>query len=398
MSAVMTEVKDKEERRLRKVKIALMRNPMFVELSGVMMVGKTEVRDDVPTAYTNGRDEVYGRDMLKWMSEKEIGFVIMHEVMHKAYRHMSTWRKLWEQDPQLANMACDYVINLMLVDTDPNESMIAMPKKDGKLFGLLDRKYAGMNAKQVFDLLKQNGESNNVSSGFDEHGWDDAEGMPEEAKKELEKEIDRALRQGQIAAQKVGKGKGGMSRAIGDLLKPKVDWKEVMREFVSSICANKDTSSWRRVNRRFVGNGVYMPSLIGERVGRIVVAVDTSGSIGGVILDRFLSEVKALADSVHPEAIDLLYWGSSVEGHEVYDDANMSSLLDSTKPVDGGGTHPPCVPAYMKDKELKPECVVVLTDGYVDSWGTWDMPVLWVVVGNSGAVSPVGKTVNVEEM
>lgn len=47
-------------------------------------------------------------------------FVIRHENLHKAFRHMATWDKnLWKQDARLANMACDYVINLMIYDTDP---------------------------------------------------------------------------------------------------------------------------------------------------------------------------------------------------------------------------------------------------------------------------------------
>ena len=396
----MSEAKDKIERKLKKVKINLMRNPQYVHLSGVMMVGKTEVRDNVPTAYTNGRDEVYGREMIKWMSEKELAFVVLHENMHKAFRHLTIWRKLWKENAELTNKACDYVINLMLVNSDPNETYIAMPKKDGKNYGLYDPRFAGMDTKQVYDLLKQeDNDGEGGGGGFDEHDWEGAEELSEGEKQELAKEIDRALRQGQIAASKLqGKGTGGMDRAIGELLKPKVDWREVLHEFVNSVCANKDTSSWRRVNRRFIGSGVYMPSLIGERVGRIVVGVDTSGSIGGVILDRFLSEVKAIADNVHPEAIDLLYWDDGVSGHEVYDDGNMDSIVTSTKPKGGGGTDPSCVTPYMRDNNIKPECVVMLTDGYVgDNWGEYDVPVLWVVVGSNN-VSPVGKTVNVEEM
>jgi predicted metal-dependent peptidase len=406
MGVVIELPKDREERKLKKVKISLMRNPLFVHLSGVMMVGKTEVRDDVPTAYTNGRDEVYGRSLLKWLNEKELAFVVLHENMHKAYRHMHIWRKLFDENPRLANQACDYVINLMLVNSDPDQKHIAMPTKDGKNYGLLDARFANMNTKQVFDILKQEkskdgeegeeGEEGN--EGFDEHDWEGAKEMSDEEKKELEKEVDRALRQGQIAAGRMaGNGAGGIGRAIGELLIPEIDWKEVLREFVTSICNNKDTSSWRKPNRRFIGDDVYMPSLTGESVGRIVVGIDTSGSIGGKILDKFLSEVKAIADDVKPEAIELLYWDSEVAGHETYDASNRDTLVTSTKPKGGGGTDPSCVPAYIKDKDLKPECVVMLTDGHVGNWGEWNVPVLWVVVGSNN-VSPVGKTVNVKEM
>ena len=398
----MSEVKDREERKVKKSKISLMRNPKFVHLSGVMMMGSTKVEENIPTAYTNGRDEVYGRGILKWMNEKEINFVVVHEVMHKAKRDLTTWYPLFKIDARCANMACDYVNNLMIVNADPEEEVVRMPKKDGKLFGLLDKRFAGMDTKQVFDILrkeKKEGGDQGDGEGFDEHGWDDAQELTEQEQKDLVKEIDRALRQGQIAAIKVGKGTGGMDRAIGELLKPKVDWKSALREFITSICNNKDTSSWRRVNRRFIGHDIYMPSLVGESVGKIVVGVDTSGSIGGRILDRFLSEVKALADEVKPESLELLYWDTEVSGHESYHVGNMSSLIDSTKPKGGGGTDPACVSPYLKSKHIKPECIVMLTDGCIGSdWGTYDVPVLWVVVGNNTIMSPVGKTINVEEL
>lgn len=400
----MSEIRDREERKLKKSKISLMRNEKFINLSGVMMMGTTKIDDDVPTAYTNGRDEVYGRGILKWMSEKEINFVVVHEVMHKAKRDLTTWYPLFKIDARLANMACDYVNNLMIVMNDPNEEVVKMPMKDGKPFGLLDRRFQGMNTKQVFDILRQEkkegGEKgNDDGDGFDEHDWESANNMSDEEREILEKEVDRALRQGQIAASKlVGKDKGGLDRMIGELLAPKVDWKEVLREFTKSVCANKDASSWSRVHRRFIGHDIYMPSLIGESVGRIVVGVDTSGSIGGTILDRFLSEVKAVADEVNPEAIELLYWDTEVAGHETYEANNRDSLLSSTKPKGGGGTDPSCVPKYIKDKYLNPECVIMLTDGYVSEWGVWNVPVLWVVVGNNSIISPVGKTINVEEL
>ncbi len=393
--------KDKDERKLKKVKIALMRNKIFALYQGVMMVGKTSVDDNCPTAYTNGRDEKYGRKFIRELDEKELAFVVMHEVMHKMYRHLTTWKKLAEENALLCNAACDYVINLKLKDIDPEGKYIRMPMKNGKPFGLIDEKYRGMHTKQVYDMLKKemNGNGGGAGEGFDEHGWGDAEEMTEKEKEELHREIDRAIRQGQIAAKKAGVGTGGMDRELEELLEPKVDWREVMREFVKSICNAKDASSWRRVNRRFLSGDVYMPTLIGERVGHIVIGVDTSGSIGVRELSDFLSEVKGIADEVRPERVDLLYWDSEVAGHEEYDEAMVANIVSSTKPRGGGGTSPSCVTDYLKTKGIKPECVVMLTDGYVGSdWGgDWPCPVLWCIVGGNNDIAPVGKTVHVKD-
>ena len=403
-----------EERKLQKAKITVMRNPKFALLQGVMMVGKTHISETIPTACTNGRDEHYGRAFVKKMSDRELAFVIAHEAGHKMYRHLTTWTKLHKEDARLANNAMDYVINLMLKDLDPNESVIAMPRlaediagtkhKKGDFMGLVDERFRGMNTKQVYDILKEEkkeqGEGGGEGGdGFDDHDWEGAENLTEEEKQELAREIDQAIRQGLIAHQKnAGKGGGMLDRELEDLLAPKIDWREVLRDFVKATCSNKDTSSWRRVNRRFLSTGMYMPSMIGEKVGHLVVAIDTSGSIGGPELAEFLSEVQGIAEEVSPEVVDLIYWDGHVAGHEKYEGGDVSNIVSSTKPRGGGGTDPSCVSQYLKDENIKPECVIVLTDGYVPNWGyEWTAPTMWVISGgNTSAVSDNGKTIYLE--
>jgi len=183
-----------------------------------------------------------------------------------------------------------------------------------------------MNAKQVFDILKQEkkdgtgafgpgqpGQQGGDGAGLDEHDWDGAKELSKEEQDKLGKEIDQAIRQGQIAAQKMhGKGGGNTMRELAELLEAKVDWRELLREFVSAICAGRDQSSWRRPNRRFLSTDTYMPSLVSERVGHLVIGVDTSGSIDDSDLARFLSEVKEIAERVTPDKVDLLYWDGAV--------------------------------------------------------------------------------------
>ena len=406
---MLVEQKDKVERRLKKVKIDLMRNPKFALWSGIMMVGKTELSSDIPTACTNGRDELYGREFVKSLTDKELGFVILHENMHKALRHLFIWRKLWDSDGRVANMACDYVINLMIVGMDPGEQYIAFPRDGGgKRIGMFDPRFTGMNAKQVFDILKQEKEEGGGEGGgeggdgFDVHDWEGAKGLDAEEQKELEREVDRAIRQGMMAHQKAnGNNRGDLSRELGDLLDPQVDWREVLREFVKSICNAKDTSSWRRVNRRFIGSDIYMPTMVGERIGSIAIGVDTSGSINAKDINRFLSEVKSIAEDVRPEKIDLIYWDASVAGHEVYDENDMANIVSSTKPKGGGGTDPRAMMHYLKQEKIEPECIIMLTDGEIDDWGSdWSAPIMWVVCNSyrgSKITAPVGKTVHIKD-
>jgi predicted metal-dependent peptidase len=340
---------------------------------------------------------VYGADFIADLNDRQLRFLVLHEVYHKLYRHLTTWQHLYKENAQLANMACDYVINCKLVDD--NADLFAT--MDGKLtIGCHDTKYRGWDSAQVFNDLKKNpppqgqGGSGQGSGGFDEHGWGDAEEMTAEEQRDLAREIDEAIRQGALAAGKLG---NGMDRDMVELLQPQVDWREVLRDFVQTTCQGNDYSTWRRPNRRYIGAGVYMPSGISEQIGEIVVAIDTSGSIGARELGVFLAEIKSVADTVHPEAIRILYWDTSVCGDERYEGAEVDNIIQSTKPKGGGGTDVRCVPDYIADKQIKAQAVIVLTDGYLfGGWGQWHHPVLWCVLDNERAVPDVGKTVHVK--
>jgi predicted metal-dependent peptidase len=397
------------EQRIQKDHVWLMKNPKYCLYSGILMVGKTTVDDDVPTACTNGRDTAYGREFMSKLPDKERRGVILHENLHKAFRHTTVWKHLYKDWPQVANMACDYVINILIVDSDPNGVDVALPAE-----GLLDYKFRGLDAGEVFRRLKQEAKDNNSinvktvgdqqgkdvpvvkgqpgAGGMDEHDWESAEGMSNEEREQLARDVDQALRQGAILA---GKMSANVPREIADLTEAKVDWREAMREFVTSFCQDKDEATWRRPSRRWIGEDVYMPSMIGESVGRIVVGIDMSGSIGPEEIGEFLSELKKICETVKPEGIDLLYWDTRVCQHEKYEQDQLDNLLSSTKPRGGGGTDPQCIVDHIIKHKIKAECAVVLTDGYVSSWGEgWPCPTLWGIT--TDIVSPIGKTVRID--
>ena len=377
------------EQRVQRANIWLMGTPQYCLYSGIIMLGKTEVRDDIPTACTNGRDTMYGRKFIDKLTDPEIRALILHENLHKAFQHLTIWKDLYDEDARLANMACDYVINLMIHDSDPEGKSVKLPEG-----GLLDEKYRGLDANTVYKMLKQNpppdGGGSGDGAGLDEHDWDGAGDMTREEKQVLAREVDQALRQGKMLAGKLG---GNVPQQVNNALAPTVDWREVLREFISSSCQDKDESTWRRPSRRWVAQDVYMPSLIGESVGRVVVGADLSGSMWDA-LPRLLGEIKAICEHVKPEAIDLLYWDTKVCQHETYERDQLDRLLTSTQPRGGGGTSPQCVVDYIKNKNIKAECCVMLTDGYVDGWGSgWPCPVLWGIT--TDVVAKVGKSVKV---
>jgi predicted metal-dependent peptidase len=390
------------EQRIERIHVKLMRHPNFCLFSGLFMVGKVMVDDKVPTARTNGLDVTYGRAFVESLNDKQLAFLILHENMHKAYRHLQVWSGLWKKDASLANQACDYVINLQIQDYDPHGNDVAMPTdEEGEVLGLIDERFRGMDAHQVFMILEQEdkSEGSGGGEGLDEHDWEGAQDLSDEEKEASAKEIEGALRQGSILAGKMG---GNVSREMQDLLTPKINWKDALRDFVKSTTQGKDQTTWRRLHKRYIGMDIVMPSTYDEKVGGIVVAVDTSGSIGGEELAQFLGEVKSICEEVSPEKIDLLYWDTKVAGHEVYQNSELASLVDTTQAKGGGGTSPECVPKYMKEKQIEPECVVMLTDGYIghQDASDWQIgkPILWCIKGNKhfNENNVIGKVVHVE--
>jgi len=377
------------EQRLYKAVVGIMENSKYVALSGVLMIGERTVVDDVPTACTDGKNEQYGREFCDKLNDAELRFLVLHENYHKLYRHLVTWQHLAKDNAQLANIAMDHVINLKLVADNHEDNFATMTGELTK--GCYDVKYKGWDTARVFHDLKENPPPQDDS--LDGHDWDGAKDMTPDEKDALAREIDEAIRQGAMIAGKMG---SGGDRGLNELLQPQVDWKQVLREFITETCAGRDYSSWRKPNRRYISMGIYMPSGVSEKVEELVLAIDTSGSIGDHELSVFLSEVKGIAETVKPSAVRILYWDTEVCRAEKYEMHELDNLINSTKPKGGGGTMVECVPQYMTDNNVSPQACIVLTDGYLgSSWGQWTCPVLWCVLDNKSAKPDVGKVVHV---
>ena len=388
------------EQRLQKAVIDIMANPRYVALSGVLMIGTRKIVDDIPTACTNGKDEFYGRAFVESLNDKQLRFLVLHEVYHKLYRHLTTWRWMFDKHQQAANMATDYVINVKLRD-DNTDKFATM---DGPLsVGCYDEKYRGWDSAKVFHDLLQNadedtaggGGSGQGPQGFDQHDWEGAKEMSAEERNALERDIDEAVRQGALLAGKTG---SGGNRDFEDLLEAKVNWREALRDFITSTCAGSDYSTWRKPNRRFIGAGLYMPSGISEQIGEIVIAPDMSGStFAPGMMQAIMSEVKGIAETVKADAVRLLYWDTEVCKDERYEQHDLANLISTTKPEGGGGTEVQCVADYIAKHNIKAQAVIILTDGYLGgSWGNWHHPTMWVVVDNRNAAPPTGKVLHIK--
>lgn len=406
------------EERILKQRFKVMSDQRFIAIAGILMVGTSTVSETMPTAATNGRDTYFGRKFVDGISDAVLRFTILHEAFHIMLMHLTMYKHLFDEDAELANVAADMVINIMLDSTAGKGS-------DGFIevweHACLDYQYRGMSTEEVFRKLQQKqsqqqsqqqsqpgqGKSGKPGSGqrsasggeaqdFDQH---DTEGAvtnpltPEEVK-EVTEQVDTAIRQG---AQMAGRMGGTADRFVTDLLEVSVDWQEVLQDFVRTHAAGSDMSTWRKLSRRWMARDIKQPTRYSEAAKCIVIGVDTSGSIGGDALKRAMSEIKGACESVTTESVHVIYWDYAVAGHEVYEGESIASITDVTKPKGGGGTRVGAMREFMETKDIKPDCIIIFTDGYVETgWGgdRWPAPVLWCV-SSKGIKAPYGKTLYV---
>jgi predicted metal-dependent peptidase len=240
------------------------------------------------------------------------------------------------------------------------------------------------------DTITINGKTYDLSDA-DEHDLDNLKDLTHGEIKEINDAIDKALREGGMLAGRMG---AKVPRSISDLLEPKVDWRDETRDFVTSSIKGKDEFTWRKLNKRQLVNDILCPSVENETIGELVVSIDTSGSIGGEQITEFATELVSICELCSPDKVRVLWWDTDVHGEQVFV-GNYQDIAKLLKPVGGGGTHVSCVSEYINKERINAECVIVFTDGYVESDITWTIhsPTLWMVTENKGFEPPVGKKV-----
>ena len=396
-----------EEQRIKKGHIALMKHPETALWGGVMMMGSTEVVDEAITAYTDGINKKYGRAFLTAIcpTQAEVNGLILHENLHIGLRHHLHGADMFKEDGEKANKAADYVVNDMITEISKKyPELVQLPRG-----GLYDPQYHNMSMREIYKLLKskkgggggggkpdKEGEKGSGSGGgeyeFDKHDF--GKPMTQEEAKEMDGKIDRAIREGALLAGRLGID---LPRSVTDLLNPVIDWKKELADFVTSSCKGKDEYTWRKFNRRLISNDIYLPTVENETIGEVVVAIDTSGSIGQQQLNEFASELVSICEAVSPDAVRILWWDTKVHGEQLFTD-NYDQIGSMLKPLGGGGTRVSSVAEYINKKKINAECVLVFTDGFLESDVQWNIssPTLWMVTENKHWTPPSGKKVFME--
>jgi predicted metal-dependent peptidase len=130
-------------------------------------------------------------------------------------------------------------------------------------------------------------------------------------------------------------------------------------------------------------------------MGSLVIGIDTSGSVSGPMVSAFLSEVVGICQNVMPEVLHLIECDATIQSHKVFDQGYLDQLGAITELLGGGGTDMRVIFDYVVKNNIKPEAVIVLTDGYTDWPEEIPCPTLWAVTERS-IESPIGTTIHLE--
>lgn len=416
------------ERKLTRARTQLLLNQPFF---GTLCLRLVLISGPVPTMATDGRRIVYDSSFVDSLKPAELEAVLAHEVLHCALGHHC---RRGQRDPQLWNQAADLAINPILISNG-----FTLPSG-----ALVDPAFDNLSAEEIYARLSQRNSndprpapmqppqssaSDNGGSSSQQQTQGDSSGLPDElcsphggdpedgdlgatspraggfgevldATDEQENPVSQAEKSRQqqewsIAADQAirsakacGHEPANVDRPLNESRQSRQDWRAILRDFIAA--RTPSDYRWTPPNRRYVGSGLYLPSVARTGLGPIVVAVDTSGSIGSRELEQFAGEISAISDEAQPEVIHVIYCDAAVQSSQEFQSSEPIHL----EPRGGGGTDFCPVFEWVEENQLDAVCLIYLTDLCCHSYPEPpDYPVLWVT--DSRNTAPFGETVQI---
>lgn len=352
---------------LDKTKLAVFKDSNSAFLSVLLCNLEFSWNTEISTARTNGKFLQISPDFFNKISQDTREFVLLHELWHVARAH--PLRGLNKSNHSAWQYACDVIINNDL-------SRSGYTFKDVQ--PLIDLSLPeGMSEEELYDKVKDSMED------IPEEFFDVEPLSSEDSKQLLEtiiqaKEIAKGKLQGLMASQLDG--------IITGLLPPKIQWKDVLNDFVS---LSEDTeSSFKKRNRRFPE--ICLPSQIKlENLGDINYYLDVSGSVSDEDVRRFNSELHYLIKLYDLPSINIIQFDTQIVKEETVEDVLTSYVAR------GGGTSLECVQEHIE--KTTPEFVIIFSDLECDPMSplNYNPKLLWVIINNSTVIPPFGKYVHI---
>ena len=393
----------------------LLRHPFFGNMA--TRLGIKAADDWLPTAAVDGRNLYYNTQFFNAMNNKEIEFVIAHEILHMVFDHLG---RREDRNPMLYNIAADYKVNNLLVRD-------RIGAKPSIVDCFQDFQYDGDTSEEIYDKLfekakqdfedfmeqlEQEGEmldehldmdgegSQESEDGKDKNGNNISKKRPKYSKEEMQK-IKDEIKEGMMsAAQAAGAGNtpAEIQRMIKELTEPKMNWREILQQQIQSTV--KHDFTFQRPSRKGWQTGAILPGQDYDQTIDVAIALDMSGSIGDDQAKDFLGEIKGIMDQYKDYNIKIWCFDTKVYNEQDFTADCGEDLLDY-EIIGGGGTDFMANWEYMKENDIVPKKFIMFTDGYAwDSWGDaeyCDTVFLLHSHHDRKAQAPFGVTVHYEE-
>lgn len=336
-----------------------MLNPERGELAAIFT-------EDIPIAATDGTHLILNPEKFFAFGLDERVFIVAHEILHCILNHCTLGYQMRKAgavkyvdgtslpyDAQLMNVAMDLVIN----DTLIHDKIGSFPKE-----GMHDPKTA-TRTDSFLDAYKKvwKDPEKFPGGGFDvtlDPGTSQGKDPGQAAQARSQTEWDTAVAGALAVAKAQGKLPASLERLLSEIVDPTVSWQDHIRGFLARRVGGGGFD-WRKPDKRLIQRDIYGPRRAGNGCGPVVVAVDTSGSIGQRELNHFFGEMRGILDDVDPEMIYVVWCDAQV--HKV-DEVEDSSDIDALKPAGGGGTDFRPVFSWVDENDVRPDALVYLTD------------------------------------
>jgi len=335
--------------------------------------------DDNPQTLTFNSDGVslkYNDEYFDEAPLDEIMFALANGAMHAVLKHSE---RSGERVGRIWQAATDITVNTMLL-----KNGFTLPP-----YAYYDTRFDGMYAEEIYDILTEEMIYNDTLNEADAPPPDDPSDPKENAKSSatdhmqtqepsssqpttsaqlpddgIDAEEIEALRQEitehfeQIFQKfnRQGELPQGLEMVIPHYFSHKIHWQELLYRYIAEFA--KNTYSFIPPNMKYLYRGIYLPSLSSDLL-RIVIAVDTSGSVDESLLGTFLGEVESIMQSYGNYEIDLITADAKVQAHRTY---LPGERLDYTVSGGGGTDFRPTF-AYIDAEISYPTLLLYFTDG-----------------------------------
>jgi predicted metal-dependent peptidase len=320
-------------------------------------------------------------------------FVLTHETGHLAF--LSAQRR-GDRNPFVWNVATDCVINYLIVTCSqliPSKELmdnLVTPATISKMTGVGEDEIKKMSADQIYNLLVQrvSAPPNPQGCSHDEYAQHrncgSGDGLSDSELREVEEYWKRALAEAYDFAKSAGKLPAFVEIAL-ELLKPKVNWRALLRQAILQGPGLQVITTWKRPHRKIPND---LPGYTRLIVPNVWALVDTSGSMVGEHLNQVMTEVFEIAKSLGSK-VRIIAWDA---------DAYESTLEDvkaTMKIKGGGGTRIGPALNLLLEKMRPNDIIIILTDGIIDDDESPDIQRKLGVIASKAASAVFATTVKV---